>query len=464
MSLEVVTPAAPALSAELFLLPLEDSRYVVYAPLRRAAFIANSAVVRFLGRLQAGHYDAAADPDGSLLKLLRGLEMVDAPPETTPLSRQVGVPQPVSVTLLLTTRCSLRCTYCYASAGESPVRSMRLETARRGIDYVSSNAASRCVPWFEVSYHGGGEPTLNWSVLTKSFEYARQTAAERDLTLRSSVATNAMLNDRQIGWITANLTGANISFDGLPSVQDSQRPTASGRASSPRVIRTLRRFDEAGFNYGIRLTVLAAHVASLADSIEFITSNFKPNAIQIEPVYQLGRWQDGPSGETEEFIAAFREAQRRASSHGRTIQFSAARLGALTNHYCSVSQDLFCLTPDGNVTACYEAFSEASAWAKVFFYGRPEKDRRGYVFDESVVQRLRAQAVENRSHCQGCFAKWHCGGDCTYKALELKGDVEFAGAGRCQITRELTKDQILERIAASGGLFWHELPGMHGGG
>ncbi len=448
--------AVPALTAALFLIPLDESSYIIYAPLRRSAFIANPATVRFLAQLQAGTLDEAADPDGSLVKFLRGLEIVDAPPERPPLYTQVGPPQPISVTLLLTTACSLRCTYCYASAGDKPVKSMRLDTAIRGIDFISSNAAARRIPWFEVSYHGGGEPTLNWAVLTGSFEHARRKAAEVGLTHRSSVATNGMLNDRQIGWITSHLTSANVSFDGLPAVHDSQRPTVAGKPSSARIIRTLRRFDSAGFQYGIRLTVLAHQAATLPESIEFITSEFRPSGIQIEPVYQLGRWQDGPSGETAEFIAAFREAQRRAARNGRSIGFSAARAGVLTNHYCSVSQDLFCLTPDGNVTACYEACSEDGPWAGVFFFGRPAAGASGYEFDMNVVNRLRSHAVEFREHCQGCFAKWHCGGDCSYKALQLNGDGEFSGAGRCQITRELTKDQILERISAAGGLFWHE--------
>jgi len=30
------------------------------------------------------------------------------------------------------------------------------------------------------------------------------------------------------------------------------------------------------------------------------------------------------------------------------------------------------------------------------------------------------------------------------------------GSPRCDITRELIKDQILDRIAESGGLLWHE--------
>jgi uncharacterized protein len=40
--------------------------------------------------------------------------------------------------------------------------------------------------------------------------------------------------------------------------------------------------------------------------------------------------------------------------------------------------------------------------------------------------------------------------------LNVGGRGEFAGSDRCHITRELTKDQILAKIAAAGGLFWHE--------
>jgi uncharacterized protein len=39
------------------------------------------------------------------------------------------------------------------------------------------------------------------------------------------------------------------------------------------------------------------------------------------------------------------------------------------------------------------------------------------------------------------------------------GGGEFNGSARCHVIRELTKDQILEKIEASGGLFWHEPSG-----
>ena len=47
-------PQPVRLPTELFVLPLSESDYLVYAPLRRAALIANAALVCFLGKLQAG--------------------------------------------------------------------------------------------------------------------------------------------------------------------------------------------------------------------------------------------------------------------------------------------------------------------------------------------------------------------------------------------------------------------------
>jgi uncharacterized protein len=105
------------------------------------------------------------------------------------------------------------------------------------------------------------------------------------------------------------------------------------------------------------------------------------------------------------------------------------------------------------VSACYETFAEESPWAKRFFYGRPNEGG-GYEFDMNVLDTLRRQTVEHQPYCEGCFAKWHCAGDCHHKALDVSAGDAFAGSDRCHITRELTKDQILARIEEAGGVFW----------
>lgn len=450
----------PRLSAQVFTVPLDSGRYIVYAPLRRAAFVANPRVVNFLADLAAGFYDVAADPDGSLAEFLRRLEILDAGPEALPVTTFGGDPEPTAVTLFLTTACNLRCTYCYASAGDTPTKFMELEVTKRGIDFVSANAAKKALASFEVAYHGGGEPSVNWHIMTESFAYARERAAALGIEVLGAAATNGVLNDTQFDWMVAHLQGVSLSFDGLPAVHDRHRIMINGGGSSARVMRTLRRFNDARFRYGLRLTVTLDQIPFLPDSIEFICKNFSPERIQVEPAYQLGRWTEAPSAETTDFIEAYREAQRRAQAYGRDITYSAARLDTLTNHFCGITQDNFCLTPDGNVSACYETFSEQNAWAKVFFYGEPDAEN-GYNFDRTALDRLRRQGVENRPYCEGCFAKWHCAGDCHHKSLSVNGEGEFAGSDRCHITRELTKDQILARIAATGGWFWHEPPQEH---
>ncbi|MBD0370225.1 MAG: radical SAM protein [Pyrinomonadaceae bacterium] len=444
----------PVVSAEIFVIPLETDRYIVYAPLRRAAFVANSRVVNFLADLQEGVFDESADPDNSLVEFLRQLKILDAGSETLPITSFSGNPEPTSATLFLTTACNLRCTYCYASAGDTPTKVMNVEIAKRGIDFIAANALKRKEDSISITYHGGGEPTVNWRVMTESLDYARQKAAELGLKVQAFTGSNGVLTDAQIDWITSNLNGATISFDGLPEAHDRNRPTVLGQSSSERVMHTIRRFDEAGFRYGLRVTVTLEQIPSLPAAIEFICSNFHPSKIQAEPAYQIGRWEHAPSADTEEFITAFRAAQERAHAHGHELYFSAARLGTLTNHFCGITKDSFALSPDGNVSACYEVFSEDNTWAKTFFYGQPDSQTRGYRFNLPVLNNLRNQAVQHREYCQGCFAKWTCAGDCYHKSLTVNGPGEFAGSDRCHIIRELTKDQILAKISESGGVFW----------
>ena len=451
----------PALSAELFTIPLDGQRYLVYAPLRRAAFVANASTINAIADLRDGTYEVETDANRALLELLRRLEIVDGGAEEQPITEFAGVPEPTTVTLFLTTTCNLRCTYCYASAGDTPAKSMPIEVARRGIDFVAANAARKRMDTFEVNYHGGGEPTANWKVMTESLAYAVDKAARLGLAHPvASAASNGVLRDDQIDWIIGHLNGGvSVSFDGLPSAHDRHRLTVLGQGSSERVMHTLKRFDAADYPYGIRVTVTADQIADLPESIDFICSNFGTPRVQVEPAYQLGRWKDAVSAETEAFIAAYRAAQERAARHGREIYFSAARVGLLSNHFCGVTQDLFALSPDGNVSACYETFSEDNPWARAFFYGSPEDHGSNFRFELPVLNNLRRQAVQHRDFCQGCFAKWTCAGDCYHKALSVTGEPEFKGTDRCHVTRELTKDQILARIAKAGGLVWQAAPG-----
>jgi uncharacterized protein len=307
----------------------------------------------------------------------------------------------------------------------------------------------------ELNYHGGGEPSVNWQTLTLSRDYALRQARQHGLSLNAACATNGMLTDRQIDWFIDNLQGASLSFDGLPEAQDRHRIRPDGGGSSPAVMHTLRRFDEAGFNYGIRMTVTADMIPLMPDSVDFIFSNFRTGSLQLEPAYQMGRYADKPTAETEEYISAYREAQLRARKHNKSLTYSGAQTDTLKNHFCAASQDSFALLPDGTVSSCFEACTRSALYGNIFFYGHSNASG-GYDYDRSRLDFLHRQAVQYREHCQGCFAKWSCAGDCFHKAIAVNGgSTVFNGTGRCHINRELTKDQIISKIVEAGGLCWH---------
>lgn len=246
----------PGLSAEIFVIPIDPSHYLVYAPLRRSAFVGTAGVVNLLADLREGK-EWPVGVGHTARQFFRELRLVDSGPESPDRD---SVPNPTSVTLFLTTACNLRCTYCYASAGDGPTKFMSLETAKSGIDFIARNASESGQQTIQVGYHGGGEPTLHWSVMQASHAYARGVAAARGLSLSASTSTNGMISDTHADWIISNFQGATISFDGVPALHDLNRVTPSGSGSSERVMRTMRRFDEAGFSYGVRLTVTAGGV------------------------------------------------------------------------------------------------------------------------------------------------------------------------------------------------------------
>ena len=106
-----------------------------------------------------------------------------------------------------------------------------------------------------------------------------------------------------------------------------------------------------------------------------------------------------------------------------------------------------------------KAFSENCPHADVFFYGGREPDHTGFSFDLVVLERLRSQSVKTASTV-GCVSQDGAAAvTVNYKWLIASGGGEFSGFARCHVTRELTNDQILDRIATSGGLFWHDPPG-----
>ena len=271
------------------------------------------------------------------------------------------------------------------------------------------------------------------------------------------MATNGVLSPEKQQWIIQNFRGVNLSMDGLPDVQDAQRPSPSGKPSSEAVWQTIRAFDAANYPYGIRITITSASVERLPQSVAYLLECAHPKRIQVEPVYVLGRGRaNGFAVDPLAFVEAFREGKKLAAQSGVDYSYSAARMNLLTNRFCTSCGEGFSLTPQGLVSSCYEVPDPSFEYADQFIFGQFDETRARYTFDEEKLARLRTLTVEQIAWCRDCFCKWHCGGDCLYKSRFALVDGEFVGDPRCEITRALTLDQILEKISKGGGTVWAE--------
>jgi uncharacterized protein len=436
------------LTTEFFAIPYSGDTFILYSPLKEILMLANQDMVDLVARLRDGTFEGVNGENMDAVQLLIESGAVNGPPDYPPKHKLTDEWQPTEVTLFLTNACNLRCTYCYASAGEYK-GSMDLPTALKAVDLIVRNALERNESHIRVSYHGGGEPTLEWETLTKSAERAQALAKEHDLDLHLSIATNGVLPAWKVDWLARNMNDFSISFDGPAWVQDHYRPTVSGRGSAETVEATLRHLDSHGATYGVRLTVTEESVHHLAKIVAYILKRYSPSALHLEPLFSHGRARTrglaAPHAPT--FIENFRQAQKIAESYGLDLYYSGARTDVITDTFCGVPEGSFNVTPEGLLTSCFEVCHPEDKFAEEFFYGELDKKSDKFTVSMRQLKILAGHTVRERAECSNCFCKWHCAGDCIAKNMQSDEHVgENLKAARCIINQELTRDRLVRQM------------------
>ncbi len=454
----VADPAA-AVTRQIFAIPVGGSDHLIYAPLKRTAFIANPALVNEILTVcqrAEGSGHKTLDPLAPCPETHAFLDRLDLlTPAPIPEDPFEGTgPRWDTVILFPTTRCNLRCVYCYAAAGDGPVREMPLAVARAAIDTVVASVLENGGEEISLGFHGGGEPSLHPDLIIGSADHARRAAERHGLGLRLHGAFNGMASpERGVGrYILDHFSEISLSCDGPPHIQDAQRPTINSGPSSPVVIRTLTALDRRKMAYGIRMTVTEHSVDGLAEAVAWIVDHHRPRRIQVEPVFFQGRARrDGfRPVPRDRFVRKLVQARAAAKSAGVEVFYSGARLDVLTRRFCQAPCRALVVTPDGEVTACFEVHGRSHPAADRFIVGRYDGNG-GFSIDRAALAAHISRTADLLPDCDGCFCKWHCAGDCATR--EAGGDSD-----RCRLNRELIIHQLLDRIHRSGGLVWRGEP------
>lgn len=431
------------ITCDLFSLPYRDGLQVLYAP--RLGFVcsANEPLIDLLAHLDSLDSDALTSEQRSALAYLTEKGVLNGTPPGPLTPPNPGPFTPTMTTLFSTNQCNLRCRYCYASAGDRAPLTMDWRYATAAVYLIIQNAAEKGHQAAQLGFHGGGEPLLPWKFIQNIVRYAQELCDKAGLRLLVHAATNGLLSQRQLEWIIVHFQGLNISFDGLPDIQDRHRPLPNGMGSFEFVDKTLRFLDERGFNYGLRSTISAFNVERMEESLDFIAHHYKVRRVHFEPLFLCGRCRtsDDLNPDLKSFSENFQQCETRCADYKIVLTYSGCRIETLTDSFCGVSRDNFSVTPDGYITACYEVTSRDDPKSETFFIGRIN-DQGQLEINEAKRRFLQSLKVENLNFCQDCFAKWHCAGDCAAK-LDHTDYAGPRGHDRCRLNRELTAHRII---------------------
>jgi uncharacterized protein len=427
---------------ELYTIPFQGQT-VIYKPRRHLAFIGNAALAEYI---RNRNERPPASTDNEIEKFLKSVGFDSPGLECGEIGLDGSPPLPTGAVLLMTNRCNLRCTYCYANAGAEPaVSEMDWLKAQAAMDFVLTNARRPEAEPPSVTFHGGGEPTVHWDLLVRGVEYVK----ERDSRTLISMSSNGAWSDDQRRFICQHFSNVSLSMDGTPVIQNRQRPRVNGRESFPVVMEGIQAMDAAGIDYGIRMTVLEDSVDDLPEGVHFICENTKARTIQIEPTFtsRRGHYADIGLHFADVFSDRFMKAWQVGRDAGCQVYYSGARPWVIASMFCQAPLKALVVTADGRLVTCFEVFSEQSSLASQFTVGRI---RDGHVeYDQSALAAFLEAQQKRRQECVDCFCYWHCCGDCATRRPGRRDTTE----GRCRATRNITLALLLAYMEEGQGVW-----------
>ena len=359
----------------------------------------------------------------------------------------VSVASPVKAMCLhISHDCNLRCKYCFASTGDFGVgrKLMELDTAKRAIDFLIEKSLDR--KFLEVDFFGG-EPTMNWDVVVKTVEYARQREKECGKTFRFTTTTNGMhLTDDMIDFINREMGNVVLSIDGRKEVNDRVRVRVDGTGCYDVITKNFKKLvdkRDKSKDWYVRGTYTKYNLDFSEDVMHLYDLGF--DQISVEPVmadpkepYAITE-SDLPRIFKEYEVLADKITKIRES--GKFINFFHFMLD-LDQGPCAIKRLRGCgcgneyvaITPDGDIYPCHQ------------FVGL-DKYKMGSVydgtFDNDIKNEFAKAHIYSKPECKKCWAKFYCSGGCNANNFIYQGDIHAAHKLSCQIQKKRLEVAIL---------------------
>ena len=110
----------------------------------------------------------------------------------------------------------------------------------KGIEYWSINKIieGNNKP-FQIYFTGGGEQTYNWELFRDTVIAIKDISYKNNVPVELGLTTNGYLSPQQVEFLNQNFSKIMVSYDGLPSIQNTNRQTKNGSETNKVVENTI---------------------------------------------------------------------------------------------------------------------------------------------------------------------------------------------------------------------------------
>lgn len=323
---------------------------------------------------------------------------------------------PGLVVLNLTTDCNMRCTYCYASAGDNQ-NYMSVETAIKTVQELKKINKNNSI---KILFHGG-EPLLCLDVIKQVIDYCEKTYLLN--SVEYYIQTNCVLLDEQtIVYFQEHNVKISISLDGHNEVSNGCRILKNKSNSFSTIKHSIDLLNKHNISINCLSVLNKENFLFVEDIIDFFVEN-KIYNFSFNYFIKGGRGNENSHlalTNEELFEATKKIIDRLDFYYKKGIVLNERNVFYLirnvvlnkkeymcANSPCGAGLNIFGITPNGDIYPCDDLSSQPQ-----FCLGNIQKQSLKEILENPIVYHFASCSYENIKECKDCQLQQYCGAGC----------------------------------------------------